>query len=395
MAAAGPQDHNPKRKRPEPGRSQDERPGETPRSDEFRVKLIHQPKDKSAKSFYGDKRMVNEFLDKHVFGKVVVGEIVARLELSGLWKGPTEYIDSKSRTVRHADMVWKAPFRDSWLYVVFLFEAQSTVDWRMPVRILLETALVYAELAKDSEVQERRKLPPVLPIVVYVGTKPWDAPTRLKEMLTEEAKAFLPFALGHEFLLVSEAEEAKTLTRADTPRTAGLRLRYARDRAEFDEALATLRELLPEDSPARRALVEWVRSSMIEEGAKEEEMAKLRELEDLESPVVDTWWAAERRESHRKGLEEGRRQGLREGRREGRQEARKESQQESEARARLAQQATLVRQAQRKFGSETAEGLAALLEGAADLEGVAEVADLIIDCASGRDFLAQAAGALA
>ena len=134
---------------------------------------------------------------------------------------------------------------------------------------------------------------------------------------------------------------------------------------------------------------------MIEEGAKEEEMAKLRELEDLESPVVDTWWAAERRESHQKGLEEGRRQGLREGRREGRQEARKEGRQESEARARLAQQATLVRLAQRKFGSETAEGLAALLEGVADLERVAEVADLIIDCGSGRDFLAQAAGALA
>ena len=297
------------------------------------------------------------------------------------------------REVSHDEfLVWKAPFRDSWLYVVFLFETQSTVDWLMPVRILRKTALIYEELAKDPEVRKRRKLPPVLPIVVYVGTKPWDAPTRLEEMLTEEAKAFLPFALGHEFLLVSEAEEARALTRADTPRTAGLRLRYARDRAEFDEALATLRELLPEDSPARRALVDWVRSSMIEDGAKEEEMAKLRELEDLASPVVDTWWAAERREAHRKGLEEGRRQGLREGR----QEARKEGRQEGEARGRrLGQRATLVRQARRKFGSETAEGLAALLEGAAELDGVAEVADLIIDCGSGRNFLAQVAEALA
>ena len=110
--------------------------------------------------------------------------------------------------------------------------------------------------------------------------------------------------------------------------------------------------------------MEWVLSSMIEDGAKEEEMAKLQELEDLASPVVDTWWAAERREARRKGLEEGRR---------------------------LEQQATLVRQARRKFGSETAEGLAALLEGATDLERVAEIADLIIDCTRGRDLLAQAA----
>ena len=368
-AAAGPRDRSPLGKLPELEASQDKPSDEAPPLDEVRRKAIHQPIDKSAKGFYGDKGMVDEFLRKHVFGR-----IVADVELAKLRKGPTEYVDSKSRTVRHADMVWKAPFRDSWLYV-FLFEAQSTVDWRMPMRILLETALVYEELAKEPEVRKRRKLPPVLPIVVYLGAKPWDAPTRLEEMLAEEAKAFLPFALGHEFLLVSEAEEAKALTRADTPRTAGLRLRYARDRAEFDEALATLRELLPEDSPARRALVEWVRSSMIEDGAKEEEMAELRELEDLASPVVETWWAAERREARRKGLEEGR--------------------QEGEARARLERRATLVRQARRKFGSETAEGLAALLEGAADLEGVAEVADLIIDCGSGRDFLAQAAGALA
>ncbi len=387
MAAARPQDRSSADEPPERDASQDKLSDKAPPSDEVRRKAIHQPIDKSAKDFYGERDMVDEFLRKHVFGR-----IVADVELAKLRKGPTEYIDSKSRAVRHADMVWKAPFRDSWLYVVFLFEAQSTVDWRMPVRILLETALVYEDLAKDPEVRKRRKLPPVLPIVVYLGAKPWDAPTRLEEMLTEEAKAFLPFALGHEFLLVSEAEEAKALTRADTPRTAGLRLRYAQDRAEFDEALAVLRKLLPEDSPARRALVEWVRSSMIEDGAKEEEMAKLRELEDLESPVVDTWWAAERREAHRKGLEEGRRQGLREGR----QEARQEGRQEGEARGRrLGQRATLVRQARRKFGSETAEGLAALLEGAAELDGVAEVADLIIDCGSGRDFLAQVTGALA
>ena len=377
-AATGPRDRSPAGKPPEREAPWDKPSDEAPPPDEVHRKAIHQPIDKSAKGFYGDKGMVDEFLRKHVFGR-----IVADVELAKLRKGPTEYVDSKSRTVRHADMVWKAPFRDSWLYVVFLFEAQSTVDWRMPMRIMLETALIYEELAKDPEVRKRRKLPPVLPIVVYIGAKPWNAPTRLEEMLTEEAKAFLPFALGHEFLLVSEADEAKALTRADTPRTAGLRLRYARDRAEFDEALATLRELLPEDSPARWALVEWVRSSMIEDGAKEEEMAKLQELEDLASPVVDTWWAAERREARRKGLEEGRREGRRQGREEGREEG--------EARARLEQRATLVRLARRKFGSETAEGLAALLEGAADLEGVAEVADLIIDCTSGRDLLARAA----
>ncbi len=53
--------------------------------------------------------------------------------------------------------------------------------------------------------------------------------------------------------------------------------------------------------------------------------------------------------------------------------------------------ATLVRQARRKFGAETADQLASLLADVSDPERVGEIADLIIDCASGADLLAQAA----
>ena len=105
-------------------------------------RAVHQPKDKSAKAFYGDKQVVAEFLAERVLGKVVPAEIAARLDLAGLSKGQTEYVDLEFRKVRHVDLVWRAPFRDTWLYVVFLFEAQSKPDWRMPARILLETALI-------------------------------------------------------------------------------------------------------------------------------------------------------------------------------------------------------------------------------------------------------------
>lgn len=245
------------------------------------------------------------------------------------------------------------------------------LDEHLPRRLLAGLDL------RDPEVRKRRTLPLVLPIVVYVGTEPWDAPTGLEELLPKEAKPLLPFALGHDFLLVSEAEEAKALDKADTPRTAALKLRYAEDRTEFKEALATLKELLPEESPTRQALVEWVRTSRIDEGAKEEEMAELRTLEDLGSPVMETWWAKERREAREKGHAEGRAEGHKQGLR------------EAEALLRRRQRATLVRLARRKFGAETAEALAALLEGVSDAELFDVVADLIVDFDSGRDLLAQ------
>ena len=338
-------------------------PARPRRPDELRRKTIHQPKDKIAKAFYGDERMAAELLATQVLGKIVPGALAERVDLGKLSKTQTEYVDPKSRTVRHADLVWRAPLRDSWLYVVFLFEAQSTPARDMAVRILLETALVYAELlARDPEVRKQGKLPPVLPIVVYTGEEPWRGPTRVEDLLADEAQAFLPYALGHQFVLVEEAKVAQALETADTAWTAALRLRYTLSRAEFKEALAKLRKLMPEGL-ASRALAAWVRRALIEDGAKEEDMENVQELRDLE-PVVHSFWGAERLAARREGRAKGREEG---------------------------RVATLVRQARRKFGAETADGLALLLTDVSGPERVGEIADLIIDCANGADFLAQAA----
>ncbi len=369
MADVSPRDPTPV---PEPDNREPDNPDlDGPDPDGPAVQPIRQPKDKSAKLVYRDKQFVADFLAKHILGKVVPDEIASRIDLTGLQPGPTEHVDPKMRTSRLADLVWRAPFGDSWFYVVFLFEFEATPKWRMPVRILVETALAYDYLSKDTEASRERKLPPVLPIVVDVGGRPWPLPTRLEDLLAEEAQGFLTFALGQEFVLVSEAEEARGLERVETAREAALKLRYAATRAEYKEALAVLAEWLPRDSAAREGLLAWVRSLMIEAGATEAEMAKVKQLEDLGGPVVDSWWAREGRELRRRGREEGR--------------------QEAETIAREDQRATLVRLAGRKFGEAAAGELAALLEGVSGPERLAEVADLIIDCASGPELLARAA----
>ena len=361
---------------------------------------IHQWKDKSAKLVYGDKQIVAEFLAKHVFGKIVPADVAARIDLDGLQPGPTEHTDSKLRASRFADLVWQAPFRDSWLHIVLLLEFQSTSDWRMPVRILLETALIYDYLSKKDDASAARELPPVLPIVVHMGTRPWTAATRLEDLLGDEAKAFLPFALGHQSVLVSEAEEARELQRVMTAHEAGLKLRYATDGAEFTEAASALRALLPRDSTARDGLIAWVRNSMIEAGAKEEDVAQLEKLGDLEGPVVETWWVRERKEMLRKGRAEGREEGRaemaearEEGRREGREEGRAEGREEGRAEALVERRATLVHMARRKFDAGTASELGALLEEVSGSGRLTEITDLIFDCATGQELLTKAATA--
>ena len=54
------------------------------------------------------------------------------------------------------------------------------------------------------------------------------------------------------------------------------------------------------------------------------------------------------------------------------------------------ERALLSRQAARKFGAEAGAGLATLLAGVAAPDRLAEIGDLVVDCADGAELLARA-----
>ena len=304
MAAASPRALNPSSKQPAEPRDE---------SAELRRRSVHQAMDKADKTFYGDRQMIVDLLKKKILGIVVPGETAARMSMRRIDKRPTELGDLGQTLLRYVDLMWLIWLHDSWLYLLVLVEAQSTVDRWMALRIMLATALAYQELSKDPEVRKRGVLPPVLPIV-------------------------------------------------DTARDAALWLRYAEDPEKYEAALEKLKELLPEGSPTRDAVVAWVRGRLTAKGVKEEHVERLRELEDLESPIIETIWDKDyRAEAREQGLalgrEEGREQGHKEGHEQGRREGRKKE-----------RRAVLVRLARRKFDAETAEGLATLVDpdGASD-----------------------------
>ena len=54
------------------------------------------------------------------------------------------------------------------------------------------------------------------------------------------------------------------------------------------------------------------------------------------------------------------------------------------------ERALLSRQAGRKFGADAGARLAALLAGVADTDRLAEIGDLVVDCADGAELLARA-----
>ena len=111
-------------------------------------------------------------------------------------------------------------------------------------------------------------------------------------------------------------------------------------------------------------------------------------METMEEPpmlaeTLDEWAEEKYRLGRAEGMERGRAEGVERGRAEGVERGRFKGRVEGG-------RALLLRQAQRRFGADVAEALSKLIEGVDDPDRLAEVADLVVDCATGSELLARA-----
>ncbi|EHK61323.1 Rpn family recombination-promoting nuclease/putative transposase [Halomonas sp. GFAJ-1] len=81
------------------------------------------------------------------------------------------------------NVTWEGVTQEVYLYI--LLEFQSSVDRTMPIRLMHYVACFYSELLKQKVITPSQGLPPVFPVVLYNGSKPWTAPLDVFEMITE------------------------------------------------------------------------------------------------------------------------------------------------------------------------------------------------------------------
>nr|WP_294352597.1 Rpn family recombination-promoting nuclease/putative transposase [uncultured Clostridium sp.] len=70
-----------------------------------------------------------------------------------------------------------------------LLEFQSTVDYRMPLRLLFyinEILREYVVNAKHKRYDKNIKIPAIVPVVLYNGEEVWDVPTEFRKMIYNE-----------------------------------------------------------------------------------------------------------------------------------------------------------------------------------------------------------------
>ncbi|HIK75204.1 MAG TPA: transposase [Alcanivorax sp.] len=257
---------------------------------------------------------------------------VAELDLDSLEKMNGSYVSDDLRS-RHNDAIWRVRWGQEWIYLYLLLEFQSTVDRFMPVRIMTYTGLLYQDLIRRQALDGARKLPPVLPIVLYNGEARWRAPRRVSDLVQPGPTALARFQPDQALLLIDEgAFDMDELAPLNNLVAALFRLEHRRSLAEVPEILTSLVDWLsePEHISLRHSFAEWLRRRLHHwlPGVTIPQMYDLQEAREMIRDIAQEW----KDQHHQTGLQQGLEQGS-----------------TNEARA------ILRRQLVRRFGSVSAE----------------------------------------
>ena len=199
------------------------------------------------------------------------------------------------------------------MYVYFLIEFQSEHDWFMAIRVWNYLSLLYQDLIRTGEVGDRR-LPPVLPMVVYRGEQRWKAPLDVKELIRTPPPGLIRYLPSLRYLLLEEVR----MNEGELERMSNLVAEIFRI-----EKSATLKASIPpflsfvkwttkagaQQDSLKRAFIVWYKraqrsAKIIEHGEDLEEMSP-EEMEPMLSERIEKWTEELRVEGEAKGREEG------------------------------------------------------------------------------------------
>lgn len=246
----------------------------------------------------------------------VPAEWIAPLDLTTLEKYPTEFVDDRLHN-RRSDVIWRVRWGFDWLYLYILLEFQSGVQRFMAGCLLTYIDLLYQDLIRSRQLPGRpKRLPAVLPIVLYNGRRPWTAPTDLAELIEPGPPGLEAYRPQARYLLIDESAYADADLASQRNLVAALfRLENSRGAEVVREVVVALAEWLgePEQEELRRSFLIWLREGFLKARLPNTSLPELNNLEEarimLSEHVVD-WTKQWKQEGLQQGLQEGRQEGL-------------------------------------------------------------------------------------
>jgi predicted transposase/invertase (TIGR01784 family) len=267
------------------------------------MEIIVGQHDLSYRAFFVHRRMIQDLL------REIVGERwVERIDLDSGERVDASFVSPKHEN-RESDVIWKFRRRDGGepVYVYILLEFQSRPDPSMPVRLMGYESLFYQALMASQPAAGWRKLPLVIPVVVYNGWELWNVPTDLGSLIGDLDPSAEIYRPRLRYRLVDEsAYPREDLAELNSPVADLFRIEKSRDWREVRESVQKLRQgIPPSEASLRQAFETWLQKVILPRfGLSQEEISATLTLEELETMLaesIDRW----NREIREEGRQEG------------------------------------------------------------------------------------------
>ncbi len=268
--------------------------------------------DNSYKNLFSHKELVRDLLTGFIHE-----EWIEEVDLATLEKVSSSFVSDDLRD-REDDVIWRVRCKGSWIYVYLLIEFQSSPDRFMAVRLMTYIGLLYQDLIKSKQIPKTGMLPPVLPLVLYNGDRPWNSPLSAQELIQRVPGGLERYSPALSYLLLDETryplDDEGT---AHNLVAAVFRLEQCRS---LDDIQRVTRELLqwmkePEQARLRRSFAVWIRR-VLTQSLPETEMPEtndLTEVNNMLSHNLSNWAREQRQQALQQGLQQGMQQGMQQG----------------------------------------------------------------------------------
>jgi predicted transposase/invertase (TIGR01784 family) len=243
---------------------------------------------------------------------------VSQLDFETLEKVSGSFVADDLRE-REDDLIWRARWGDEWLYVYLLLEFQSTVDPFMAVRIMVYLGLLYQDLIRTQPLKPGERLPPVLPIVLYNGERPWNAAEDIGDLIADVPGGLERYRPSLRYLLLDEGRYGESeLAGLRNLAAAVFRIENSASHEAMQRALDAVIGWLqaPEQESLRRSFVVWLNRVVLSSRLPGIELPELNDLREIRNMIAErvkdwsrAWKQAGREEGRLEGLEEGQKKG--------------------------------------------------------------------------------------
>ncbi|WP_297452002.1 Rpn family recombination-promoting nuclease/putative transposase, partial [Ferrovum sp.] len=145
-----------------------------------------------------------------------------------------------------------------------LIEFQSSIDKYMALRMMVYQGLLYQDLIRQGAVLSEGRLPPVLPIVLYNGSRRWTAATDVFDLIPPVPGLVEQFRPRAKYLLVDEnAYTDGNLASLRNLVAAVFRIEHPAGPETIQGLLGLLEEWLADRPDLQRMIARWIRATLM------------------------------------------------------------------------------------------------------------------------------------